>query len=203
MTSRNPGIFFLIATLLLLGGCATEVVVRGQVPKPLGDQLPVTAALVLDGDFKSYSYREEGKGKRKVSFGIGQAQADMFRTITKSLFREVIEVDVVSADKGTLSLYPKVDEIQLATPFDNQLKVFEVWIRYNLRVFDDEGDLLADWIMTAYGKTPTRFLGSDEEALNQAAMVALRDAGARLTLELTRVPEIRQWLDKTGGSESL
>lgn len=187
----------ILATLLLAGiaaGCATQVTVKGDVPTPLSSKLPVAANLVLDDELTSYTYREENG--HKVTFAIGEAQANMFRTISQSLFTSVRETEtpITSGDGRLLVLHPAVEEIQLATPHQTQLKVFEVWIRYNIRASDGNGNLLADWIMTAYGKTPTRFLGSDEDALNQAAIVALRDAGARLTLEFPRIPEIRQWL---------
>jgi hypothetical protein len=48
--------------------------------------------------------------------------------------------------------------------------------------------------MTAYGKTPTAFLQSDEAAVNLAAVVALRDAGAHFVTSFQRVPEVAQWL---------
>ena len=52
----------------------------------------------------------------------------------------------------------------------------------------------ADWTLTAYGKTPTAFLQSDEEAVNLAAVVALRDAGANFATSFTRVPDIATWM---------
>ena len=62
---------------------------------------------------------------------------------------------------------------------------------------NEDGDLsinpdqyFADWTLTAYGKTPTAFLQSDEEAVNLAAVVALRDAGANFATSFTRVPDI-------------
>lgn len=194
MSIRRLQILAALALVCITAGCATQVTVKGDVPSPLSRPLPVTANLVLDDELTGYTYREEDG--RKVTFAIGKAQADMFRTISKSLFASVRETDTpVTAGEGRmLVLHPAVEEIQLATPYQTQLKVFEVWIRYNIRASDGNGNLLADWIMTAYGKTPTRFLGSDEDALNQAAIVALRDAGARLILEFPRIPEIRQWL---------
>ena len=63
-------------------------------------------------------------------------------------------------------------------------------MRYEFRLVDvaaiyqqEDGTLsfnpderLAAWPITAYGKTPTAFLQTDEEAVNLAAVVALRDA---------------------------
>ncbi len=69
-----------------------------------------------------------------------------------------------------------------------------MWIKYHLKVFDSQGNLIADWIQTAYGKTPTAMFKSEEEALNEAMVVALRDVGAGLALRFHHVPEIKKWL---------
>ena len=53
--------------------------------------------------------------------------------------------------------------------------------------------------MTAYGKTPTAFLQSDEAAVNLAAVMALRDAGANFVINFTRVPDVLQWMQSSGG----
>ena len=59
--------------------------------------------------------------------------------------------------------------------------------------------LVWNWTMTSYGKTPTAFLRSDEAAVNLAAIVALRDAGANFATGFTRVPEVREWLERKWG----
>lgn len=187
--------------LALLAGCATNVQVKGDFPAPLSSPLPLHAALVLDDKFKSHVYTNEEN--RKLTFAIGQAQSAMLRTLSKGMFSKVTEVESRPITPvSDLVLIPTVEEIQVARPFETRLKVFEVWLKYNISVHDSKGEPIADWIMTAYGKTPTRFLTSDEDALNQAAIVALRDAGARLILEFARVPDINNWLQtrKAGGT---
>ena len=54
--------------------------------------------------------------------------------------------------------------------------------------------------MTAYGKTPTAFMQSDEAAVNLAAVMALRDAGANFAVNFTRVPDVQQWLQQKRGA---
>jgi len=54
---------------------------------------------------------------------------------------------------------------------------------------------LAAWPITAYGKTPTAFLQTDEEAVNLAAVVALRDAGAHFVTSFGATPDVAVWLD--------
>jgi hypothetical protein len=50
--------------------------------------------------------------------------------------------------------------------------------------------------MTAYGKTPTAFLQSAEAAVNLAAVMTLRDAGANFAVNFSRVPDVQQWLQQ-------
>jgi hypothetical protein len=48
--------------------------------------------------------------------------------------------------------------------------------------------------MPAYGKTPDVFMSSKEKAIEQATIIALRDAGAKLLLDFYRIPALNQWL---------
>lgn len=187
----------ILILLLMASGCGTHVTVKGDFPDPLSTPLPLKGGLVLDQEFQQHVYAD--RENRKLTFAIGAAQTAMLRSIGKGLFTQVHELDAVTDPGGEdLILVPAVEEIQVAMPFETQLKVFEVWLKYNISVYDSQGQPVADWIMTAYGKTPSRFLSSDEEALNQAAIVALRDAGARLLVEFHRLPEIDAWLQNAG-----
>ena len=76
-----------------------------------------------------------------------------------------------------------------------KLDVFEVWIKYNMRLMTAEGDYIADWVLTSYGKTPTESLRSAEAAINEAAVVALRDLASSFSLNFTEVPEVKDWLN--------
>jgi hypothetical protein len=66
------------------------------------------------------------------------------------------------------------------------VKVYEIWMRYGFELVTVSGEPIADWTMTAYGKTPTAFLRSDEAAVNLAGVVALRDAGAHFRDQLSQ-----------------
>lgn len=63
-----------------------------------------------------------------------------------------------------------------------------------MHAYNQQGDSIAEWVITAYGKTPTAFLQSQEAALAQAINVALRDAGATLYTGFERVPELQAFL---------
>lgn len=192
----SPFIFYLSA--LVLGGCATNVELSGGFPQPRSSQLPVNTVIVFDQTFKNYRF--ENEDGPKISISVGRTQVDLFSVVAKSMFREVSFSDSLPATtEADLIVFPIVEEVQISTPGETRLKVFEVWIKYNLQVRDRNGEEIADWIMSAYGKTPTKFLKSSSEALHQASIVALRDAGAHLIIGFTRVPEIRQWLENRPG----
>lgn len=178
---------------LLLSACATQVNVDGNFPPALTRQLPLRTMVVFEPDFASYRF-ESTEGP-EVSVAVGQIQVELFTGLADSLFQHsATSTSMPTQPEADLILRPSVEDVQISMPNESQLKVFEVWIKYNLQVFNSAGEPVADWIMTAYGKTPTRFLKSNTDALHQAAMVAMRDAGAHFITGFARVPEIRQWL---------
>jgi hypothetical protein len=97
-------------------------------------------------------------------------------------------------------LIPEVVELQYALPAQTNVKVYEIWIRYRLQLVTSGGDPIADWNMSAYGKTPTALLQTDQSAVNLAAVMALRDAGANFATSFGRVPEVQAWLQQVHGN---
>ena len=186
----SPG---LLLSVLYLCGCATEVEVDGSFPPALTRQLALSTTVVFDPAFANHRF-ESTEGP-EVSIAVGQIQVELFTGLAASLFQHSSSTtEMPTKPEADLILLPSVEDVQISMPNESQLNVFEVWIKYNLRVFNQAGEPIADWIMTAYGKTPTRFLKSNSDALHQAAMVAMRDAGAHFITGFARVPEIRQWL---------
>jgi hypothetical protein len=86
-------------------------------------------------------------------------------------------------------------ELQYAIPAHTNIKIYEIWMRYQLTLLKPTGESISEWTMTSYGKTPTAFLQSDEDAVNFAAVMALRDAGANFASNFTKVPEVEAWLE--------
>ena len=189
---------FTLLLLLLLGGCTNTLVVEGDFPSPRVNQLPITLAVHYDEAFRKHTYEEKSKDRAKWVITSGPAQMDLFNRVLPGMFSEVVEVSEIPPAPGTadLILAPAINEFQYAVPRETKVNVFEVWIKFNLRVYDRDGELVADWILPAYGKTPTAFLKSKEEAMNEAIIVALRDIGASFSLGFTQVPEIRAWLEQ-------
>lgn len=190
---------FVLTTLVLttLVSCKSTLEVEGEFPRPVIYQLPLTLGVLYKQQFKNYRYVETDEDRSQWEIGIGNAQLQLFDTVLPAMFKKLIPVsDLKSPHSESIDLFfePTVEEFQYNVPTETKVKMFEVWIKYNMKVYDAQGQLIADWILTAYGKTPSAFMKSEESALNEAMIIALRDVGAGLSLKFSHVPEINAWL---------
>lgn len=189
-------LIFLPITILLLSSCGpTNVAVQGEYPRPLTRKIPLDAGIIISPEFREHVYSDNSHGELNID--IGKAQTGLFLEIFEGMFQSSVEVKSIeeSKTKGLdLTISPHVEDIQVALPQDTRLEVFEFWVRYNIQVFDEQGQPVADWVMTCYGKTMDQFMESKEAAINQAAVIALRDAGAQLVTRFHRAPGVKDWL---------
>ncbi len=180
--------------LIILGGCSSSasVQVDRTFPKVLGEPKPVTASIVFAEDFSTFV----AQPNENTVIDIGTAQVQVLQNAFAGLFNDVEFVtsrDQITNTKG-LVITPSVREVQVSTPSDNYLNVFEVWIKYNLAIENADGVAIDSWFMPAYGKTPDAFMYSKTKAIEEAAVIALRDAGAKLMLDFYRIPAIYGWM---------
>ena len=185
----------LLAGMVILGGCGSTAHVRvvSQFPSVVSEPKAIHAAIVFDQDFRSYV----AQPNEKTTIDIGAAQVDLLSKAFLGLFEQI---EVVSSREQVgagieLVIIPSVREVQLSTPSDSYLNVYEVWIKYNLDIETVEGEAIDSWFMPAYGKTPDSFMLSRTEAIEEAAIVALRDAGAKLLLDFFRIPSVYSWME--------
>lgn len=190
----------LLTAACLLQACSNSLVVSGNFPSPLIKPVPATAGVYFDEDFQQYHYLEDSKDRGKWDIALGSAQTELFRSVLPAVFDRVTEVDALPSDQKPapedIVLHPKAVQFQYSVPRETRFKVYEVWMKYNISAYRSNGELLADWIITGYGKTPSAFMQSEEAAMNAAAVVALRDLGANFSLTTFRVPEMRHWLNQ-------
>ena len=196
-------------TKQLLGGCliffvqscgTSSIVIEGQYPSPNVTKIPLSIGVIYPQELIDFNYVEYSEiGEEEYRVQSGQAHRDLFDALLPSMFEKVVVLDSIESavsQEVDIVFLPAIEEFQLALPSKTKLDVFEVWVKYNLRISDSEGEGIADWILTSYGKTPTRTMRSVENSINQAAVVALRDFASSFTLGFSQVPEIRQWLSQ-------
>ena len=202
--TRFVSVAALLALLALLVACGpAEVVVKGNFPEPLmGPDGPETAVAAKE-EFAGHEFFDEAKSRSESSWIVktGAAQVQMWDILLAGMFDSVVLMKG-KPGPGQMNqvvdavLIPHVDELQYAIPAHTNVKVYEIWMRYRFELVTNGGDPIAEWTMSSYGKTPTAFLQSDEAAVNLAAVMALRDAGANFATNFTRVPAVQDWLQQ-------
>jgi hypothetical protein len=196
MSLRNVTMLLL---LTLLGGCAAStIVIEGNYPSPLVRKLPLTVGVYYPAGLRDFAYTEidDNSGKDQYIVHSGASQVALFNTVLPALFENVVALDSVESVGSNIDavFVPDLAEFQLGLPQKTKLKVYEIWMKYNMKLSKANGEYIADWVMTAYGKSPEASLQRAENGVQSAANVAMRDLAASFTLGFSKVPDVNEWL---------
>ena len=186
-----------VCLVLMVGGCKTVLNVQGNFPTPVIDTMPLSVGLIVNKDFVGYSYIEKDEDRSEWDISFGEAQVKLIEVVLDAMFTKTTRLtEFTASSDNSIDLYirPSIEKFQYNIPDETRGKMFSVWLKYNFQVFDHQENIIADWILTAYGKTPSSSFTTDESALNDAMVIALRDLGAGLALNFRNVPEINRWL---------
>ncbi len=194
-----PGSLTVIVLALLLNGCSNSVNLRTQseVPTPLVSKIPLRLGLHFDEQFRDYVYEEDTEDRPEWRIDNSQSRLNLVEQVLSSMFENVQTVSGIDTpDAGNVDavISPQVEEMQLALPGETYTEFYEAWIKYNIRLYDPGGDLVAEWPVTGYGKATKGFLDSRDTGLNTAINEALRDIGAKLALKFPQAAPVKQWL---------
>jgi len=183
MILNPPRVIAMLATLALLVGCGpTKVEPPSRFPKPLMQQMALTAALDASTAFKTYVHDEKlpppGQAWR---LSIGPASVDWMKNLLAAAF---VNFKADGTDGADLVFRPTIESVQFSTPAQSRTDFYEAWIKYKVDVLDRSGKLIANWPIAAYGKRRDRALASASEGMAEAVNKAMRDGAAGLALEL-------------------
>ena len=190
-----PALYALPIALALLAGCApTKLTTQSQLPPPLIDQLPARVGVYYSKEFREYIHKET-RSEVEYEITLGPAHVQNLNWLLKAMFADVIAVEdptLVAELQPSLVmvLEPRFEEYSFLTPKDVAGEAFIVTIRYLLTVYDGGGARVDAFTLTGYGRDKARTLAS-KEPLQIATQRAMRDAGAKVAVELTEQESIR------------
>ena len=191
-----------ISALLLTGllaGCASNVkMAPPTIPVPLVNKIPVSVGLRIPENFNNFVHEESIFGREEWSIDLGGSNAALFKQLLGHMFESVTVVG--EADNPALMgldalIEPSIDAFEFSTPTQSKTESFAVWIRYRLKVYDREGALISNWPVSAYGKSQATTMNKDE-ALERAAVLAMRDAAALMIMKFDKVTRISELADE-------
>ena len=187
--------FAALVTVLLLSGCtATRLQTQAQLPPPLIDKLPVRVAVHYSKEFAEYIHKET-RGTIEYEVTLGPAHVTNLNWLLGAMFAELVPVEDPTRVNELrppvlFVLEPKFEEYSFLTPKDVAGEAFVVTIRYLLTLYDGSGGRVDSFTYTGYGREKARTLAS-KEPLAVATQRAMRDAGAKVAVELTDQESVR------------
>jgi hypothetical protein len=178
----------------LISGCAGSNVTlqTPTIPTPLIHKIPASVGLRMPENFEHFVHEEQVYGREEWSINLGRSNAALFTQLFGYMFENVIVLND-SDDPKTLAIdaliEPSIDAFEFSVPNQSKTDSFAVWIRYRIRVFDFDGNEVANWPVSAYGKSQTASI-SGSQALQRAAILAMRDAAALMIIKLDEMTGI-------------
>ncbi|HSG91228.1 MAG TPA: hypothetical protein VLA56_18565 [Pseudomonadales bacterium] len=194
----NPTTIRLLAAagaLALATACApTRLTTEARLPEPLVEKLPVRIGIYYSKEFREYVHKET-RGQVDYEVTLGPAHVTNLDWLLKAMFQDVVPVeDPARAGEVrpplAMVLEPRFEEYSFLTPKDVAGEAFIVTIRYLLTVYDGGGARMDAYTFTGYGREAARTLSS-KEPLAIATQRAMRDAGAKVAVELPDQDTIR------------
>lgn len=123
--------------------------------------------------------------------GVQAAGLRRARSVVRSGGSSLAGVDVI--------IQPELESYEFSIPTDWNTNSYTVWITYRMNMYEPGGRLIASWPVRAYGQSRHQAFNADE-SLADATEMAMRDAGAYLSVYFREEPKVREWLRERGYS---
>lgn len=197
----------LMATACLLQSCTTSVVVQGSIPTPLVNKIPARVGVYFPEDFREFRYREVVQDAGTWNIDLSDQNLTFFSNLLETLFlsvRQVREPPLSVEEMADLDgvIIPRIEKYGFLTPGISGLKFYSASIEYRIIMQDLDGGKIGDWNIVGYGKSEGGMFSSDE-AINEATVLAIRDGGARIAIELIEQPAVKKWLESLKAVEPM
>jgi len=198
MKHRLTGLFVSLMAALLAACGTVQMEAKPQLPPPLIDQLPSTVAVHYPAEFREFRHAEERYGV-KYEFLLGPAHVVKLQRLLEAMFARVVEVDDPAkaralAPEARLVLEPRFEDYAFLTPQDMAGDYFTVTIRYRLDLYNPAGERVDGYVVTGYGREKTGNFSGNTAPLTAATQRAMRDAGAKVAVELASQDSVRRLL---------
>jgi hypothetical protein len=184
-----------------LTGCGgSEVIVESTFPTPLIEPLPVAMGVLIPDELYNFIYTEDIPDQSLWTIALGDANVAMLGPLFEGMFRETRDIESLARAAGDSSLdgviEPKLEKFEFDVPTGERDEFVEVWLQYQITVYEPDGATVVQWPVSGYGKS--ELLRDPEDAVQRAAIVAMREAGATISTKFSDQPQVKAWLGGIG-----
>jgi len=190
-------VFSISLTAFVLSGCTRSVNVETVFPEPVLEPYPLTAGVRFPADMADFEHTEDTALQPEWTIRLGEANLQMFRILFAAMFNEVVELPANREEEIPQNvdfvIEPKLEELEFSAPSQSGTDQYVVWLRYNLKLLETNGQLINDWRVTAYGQEDKGSMGlGSEGAMKDATIKALRDAAANIVMNFPTAPGVAE-----------
>jgi hypothetical protein len=186
-----------LGSILLLSACSGTsgpVKISQDFPTPLVIPLDYKVGVYYSPEFRKYRYVDS---ENSLNFELGSRQTNLFSRVFSAMFTDALRiedpgVESTIAENLDLILMPVLEEYAFLSPQDQANQFYAVSIKYHIRVYNADKELIGFWPFIAYGKNRGGLKGSDSP-LGDATDTALRDAAAALVTQFRDVVDRKDW----------
>ena len=196
---KGTSLYLAAAGMLALSvsGCTSAVVVASEFPTPLVEPLPISVGLFYEPKLRNFIHAEALPRSSTWTIDLGDANLAMLDPLYRTMFtstREIEDLPPSPAEDASIDavLTSTLEDFQFDVPRASRDEFVEVWLQYRLRLLED-GNLISEWLVNGYGKAEID--GNREDAVHRASIVAMREAGARISTEFSQQPNVKNWLE--------
>jgi len=197
--------------LTSVAACTTTAPVENDFPVPVVSSMPLTVGIQYGEEFQNFEHRDEIPGQQGWVVQMGPANVGLFDNVFGAMFSETVQIPGDgSIETGELGvsrrqldaiIRPEIESYEFAIPSEWGTNTFTVWITYRMHMYRPDGSLIATWPVRAYGESLHQWFNSDD-SLSEATTMAMRDAGAYLTLYFKDEPKVREWIREEADSQA-
>jgi hypothetical protein len=152
--------------------------------------------VLIPDELYNFIYTEDIPEQSLWTIALGDANVAMLAPLFEGMFRDTRDLEslALAVSDTTLDgvIEPKLEKFEFDVPHGERDEFVEVWLQYQITVYEPGGGTVIQWPVSGYGKS--ELLRDPEDAVQRAAVVAMREAGATIATKFSEQPQVRQWL---------
>lgn len=190
---------------LTAAACTSAVVVESEFPTPLIETVPVSVGLYYEPELRDFIHAEALPRSSTWTIDLGDANVAMLDPLYATMFATTREVQdlppspTITAGVDAV-LSSGLEAFQFDVPSTTRDEFVEVWLQYRLQLLRPDGDVVIEWQVPGYGKAEID--GNREDAVHRASIVAMREAGARISTQFIQQPAVSDWLEEFANGQA-
>jgi hypothetical protein len=156
----------------------------------------VSVGIFYEPELRNFIHAEALPRSSTWTIDLGDANVAMLDPLFGAMFdstRELSSLPPTPEETDNIDgvLTSTLEDFQFDVPRSSRDEFVEVWLQYKLELLDGQ-NLVITWLATGYGKAEID--GNREDAVHRAAIVAMREAGAKISTKFPEEQAVINWL---------